>query len=147
MTLNFELTGPDFKIPKNIKKVLDSMGTKNYVVSMTPVYGQRSSRQNAYFHLLVNRIATATGYDDKEFVKKIIKKKAMALGYPADTDSFGRLILDEKGKATPKPSHNANTNEMQILIEAAYYVAIEAGVDIDPFVENEDNHDIPDTGT
>lgn len=142
MTLNFELIGPNFVVPKDIKKVLDAMGTKKYVVSMTPVYSQRSSRQNAYFHLLVNRIASATGYD-KDDLKSLIKKRAMELGYPADTDSFGRLILDEKGKATPKPSHKANTKDMQILIETAYYVAIEAGVEIDPFVENEEDNELP----
>ncbi len=140
MTLNFELTGPDFKVPKDIKHVLEAMGTKRYVVSMTPVFAQRSNRQNAYFHLLVNRIANASG-GDKEEVKAFIKKRAMDMGYPAETDSFGRLILDEKGKAVPKPSHEANIKDMQILIEAAYYVAIENGIEIEPYVEPDQDSD------
>lgn len=140
MTLNFEVTGPDFRVPKDIKKVLEAMGTKRYVVSMTPVFAQRSNRQNAYFHLLVTRIANASG-GDKDEVKTYIKKRAMEMGYPAATDSCGRLILDEKGKAQPKPSHEANTKDMQILIEAAYYVAIENGIEIEPYVEHEEDSD------
>lgn len=134
MTLNFEITGPGFNIPKDVRDVLASMGTKQFVVSMTPVYGQRSSRQNAYFHLLIDRIGTASGCD-KNDLKTLVKSKAMELGYPPQTDPYGRLVLDEKGKATPLPTHLANSKDMQILIEAAYYVASEAGIELDPLAD------------
>ncbi len=134
MTLNFEITGPNFNIPKDIRDVLSAMGTRQYVVSMTPVYGQRSSRQNAYFHLLIDRISTASGCA-RDDLKEIVKKKAMDLGYPPQTDPYGRLVLDQKGRATPMPSHLANSKDMQILIEAAYCIANEAGIELDPLAD------------
>ena len=143
MTLNFEITTPDFKIPRDVQRVLDAMGTRRFVVSMTPVFGQRTTRQNALFHLLVNRIALGTGCS-KEEAKDAIKAKAVEMGYPPQTDTYGRLVLDKNKQVVPKPSHEASVHDMQTLIEAAYYVASENGIDID-YVEQQ-NSDVQGTG-
>lgn len=128
MTLTFELLGPDFRLPEDIRRMLLESGTRRYRVSMTPLYGKRSSRQNAYFHLLAGRIATATG-GSLDFTKDCIKKYALTIGYPPALDENGREILSDSGEFIPKPSHLADTREMKILIEAALYYAAEFGID------------------
>lgn len=128
MTLTFELIGPDFRLPEDIKRMLKESGAKRYKVSMTPLYAQRSRQQNAYFHLLISRIATITG-GTIDFTKDCIKKYALTIGYPPALDEHGKELLSDSGEFIPKPSHLADTREMKILIDAALYYAAEFGID------------------
>lgn len=131
MNLTFEVNGPDFKLPLDIKNLLQVWGTKRYKVTMTPMYGDRTKKQNAYFHLLIGRIAVASGADP-EYVKEAVKVYSLTIGYPPAVDINGKEILSSSGEFVPKPSHSANSREMGILINAALYFASENGLEIDP---------------
>lgn len=129
--LTFEVNGPDFKLPADIRRIIDSMGTRRYSVTVVPLYGNRTRLQNAYFHMIVGRISACSGAD-KEFIKESIKDLAVTMGYPPATDDNGKPLLTSSGEFIPKPSHEANSREMGILIDAALYFASEQGCEIDP---------------
>lgn len=130
-SINFEINGPNFIVPSDIRRMLEMSGTRRYKVTMTPIYGERTRRQNAYFHMIIGRIATASGAGS-DMIKESVKELAVTMGYPPKTDDHGRPVLTSKGEFVPLPSHEANSREMGILIEAALYFATEQGVEIDP---------------
>ena len=131
LNLNFEINGPEFRLPSDIRRILEVAGARRYKVTMTPIYGERTQRQNAYFHMIIGRIAAASGATP-DMIKETIKELAVTMGYPPAMDEHGRPLVTAKGEFIPMPSHQANSREMGILIETALYFAAESGLEIDP---------------
>lgn len=129
--LTFEVNGPEFRLPADIRRIIDSMGTRRYSVTVVPLYGNRTRLQNAYFHMIIGRISAFSGAD-KEYIKEAVKDLAVTMGYPPATDDDGKPLLTPSGEFIPKPSHEANRREMGLLIDAALYFASEQGCEIDP---------------
>lgn len=131
INISFEINGPNFRLPPDIRNMLEMSGARRYRVTMTPIYGERTQKQNAYFHMLIGRIATASGAT-VDVVKDAVKELAVTLGYPPAMDDHGKPIVTAKGEFVPMPSHLANSREMGILIDAALGFATEQGLEIDP---------------
>lgn len=137
MNLVFDTIGPELTVPEDIRRMLAMAGTKRYRVSVTPLYGQRTKRQNAYFHLLIGRISAVAGCS-ASCTKDAVKQYALTIGYPPALDENGREILTGDGEFTPKPTHLADSREMGILIDAAMYYAADYGIDPGIPPENEE---------
>lgn len=106
------------------QKVLD--------VQVTQHREKRSLDANAYFHVLLSKIAEKTNVGLEDVKKRIVEDYgtvAFVARIPADADletiyKYSKLIGESKGTKTPcndwyifKPTHELNTKEMTRLIE------------------------------
>lgn len=93
---------------------------------------KRSLDANAYFHVLLSKIAEKTNVGLEEVKKRIVEDYgtvAFVARIPADADletiyKYSKLIGESKGTKTPcndwyifKPTHELNTKEMARLID------------------------------
>lgn len=93
---------------------------------------KRSLDANAYFHVLLTKIAEKTNVGLEEVKKRIVEDYgtvAFVARIPADADletiyKYSKLIGESKGTKTPcndwyifKPTHELNTKEMARLID------------------------------
>lgn len=113
----------------NLYEILDTIKhelSKGYPVKMRlePVFTTRTKEQNAYYQVLVKRIAFQSGAST-DFVKEEVKRCACLMGYPYERDADGDLLIDEKGNPIPLSSAKATISQMKILIDACFRVAQE----------------------
>lgn len=93
---------------------------------------KRSLDANAYFHVLLSKIAEKTNVGLEDVKKRIVEDYgtvAFVARIPADADletiyKYSKLIGESKGTKTPcndwyifKPTHELNTKEMARLID------------------------------
>lgn len=113
----------------------------------------RSKDANAYFHVLVNKIAEARGLGDDE-VKRSLVVEYGALARDEDGNTLGAMLpvsadmddfypyyrcyktMELEGREYRcylfyKRTHTLDTKEMSRLIDGAIYVAKELGIDTD----------------
>ena len=101
---------------------------KTIEVTIEETQDPRTQKQNALLHVLIRRLAQASGASE-EWMKEYIKHEGMVHNYPVWVDN-GEIVTDERGEALPKPTSQATVKELMILIEACYAVAYENGLDI-----------------
>ena len=114
---------------------------------------RRSLDANAYFHVLVRKIATEQGVSDEEIKKYLVceygtykrdkNKNIVALKLPADVDideiyPYTKFYKEtnENGRSYKcyivlEQTHKLNSKEMASLIDGAVYEAQELGIDTD----------------
>lgn len=97
---------------------------KKLRVEMVEYSPQRSNPQNSLFHALVGEIARV-GYMKPELVKAGLKEQ-----YCPKMS----VVLGSTETLIPKPTHLLTVSEMRDLIEATIMEAVEAGVDVTPFL-------------
>lgn len=114
---------------------------------------RRSKDANAYFHVLVNKIAQATGQSDSDVKQRLVIDWGVidtdadglhvAFKLPAGTDAskyykYVRMYKETVENGLPvkcwavyKPTHEMNTAEMAHLIDGAIAEAQELGIETD----------------
>lgn len=105
---------------------------------------KRSLDANAYFHVLVSKIAETQGLGIEEVKKQLVEEYgtvAFVARIPADADlktiyKYSKLIGESKGTKSPcndwfifKPTHELNTSEMSKLINNTVAEAKELGIE------------------
>lgn len=127
-----------------------------YIVTLKEKRAKRSLDANAYFHLLVNKIASETGVSDDDVKKDLVLKygtlakdeegKYVAVMMPADITPEiyypypkfikSRTIAKENGNETLyncyllyKPTHTLDSKEMSRLIEGTVSEAKDLGIE------------------
>ena len=93
-------------------------------VEIVPYSPARSDPQNKLFHALVGEIARETGMD-ADLIKEGLKEQYC----PQMAIPFG-----DRMATVPKPTHLLSVVEMKHLIDGTIAEAIEAGVDVSPFL-------------
>lgn len=104
----------------------------------------RSKDANAYFHLLVGKIAEALGLGLEEVKKQMVEEYGTELckaRVPQDADiesiyKYVKLIGESKGTKQPcndwiifKPTHTLDTKEMARLIDGVVHEAKQLGIE------------------
>jgi len=84
----------------------------------------KTSPENRLFHALVGQLSMYR-QTSPELMKRYVKIRACAHGYPCDTFEDGQRRAIE-----PKSVANASTTEVAILIECCYMIAAEWGVEL-----------------
>lgn len=97
-------------------------------VTIEETQDPRTQEQNALFHVLIRRLAQASGASE-EWMKEYIKREAVERNYPVWVEN-GEIVINEHGEALPKPTSQATVKELMTLIEACYEVAFDNGIDI-----------------
>lgn len=83
---------------------------------------QRTLKQNAFIHVLFDRLGREMGYVDPELVKEGIKAK------------YGVKELNPiTGKLEPKPTHRYETGEIDSIVNGVFIEAAEQGIDLSRF--------------
>ena len=105
---------------------------------------KRSLDANAYFHVLLSKIAEKTNVGLEEVKKRIVEDYgtvAFVARIPATADletiyKYSKLIGESKGTKTPcndwyifKPTHELNTKEMARLIEGVIQEAKQLNIE------------------
>ena len=105
---------------------------------------KRSLNANAYFHVLLSKIAEKQNIGLEEVKKRIVEDYgtvAFVARIPADADletiyKYSKLIGESKGTKTPcndwyifKPTHELNTKEMTRLIDGVIQEAQQLGIE------------------
>ena len=113
-------------------------------VQVTKHRKKRSLDANAYFHVLVSRIAEVQGLGLDEVKKTLVEEYgtvAFVARIPADADlssiyKYSKLIGESKGTKNPcndwyifKPTHELNTAEMSRLIDNTVTEAKALGIE------------------
>lgn len=101
---------------------------KTIEVTIEETQDPRTQEQNALLHVLIRRLALASGTSE-EWMKEFIKQAGIEHGYPVWIYN-GDVVMDERGEALPKPTRNATVKEIMTLIDTCYAVAYENGLDI-----------------
>lgn len=97
---------------------------KKLRTEIVPYSPPRSNPQNSLFHALVGEIARVS-YMDAALVKEGLKEQYC----PKMSVLFGN-----REALVPKPTHLLSVSEMRDLIESTIMEAVEAGVDVTPFL-------------
>lgn len=124
-------------------------GGKQYGIKIEPIRKQRSLDANAYFHLLVNKIAQASGVAEDK-VKEDLVLNYGTLATDSNGDQFFVYLpktvavadywkyakfIGESGGCNQyvfyKETHTMNTAEMAKLIEGTINEAKQLGIDTD----------------
>jgi hypothetical protein len=131
MRLSFLVKGGDFRVPsgfdKEYKAIIEAAKQNDGMVKVTvePNFKQRSSKCNAYFHVLCGMLSEMSGAT-KEQVKEMAKTKAVALGYPILLDEDEVMVTNEYGFAGI-PSSQSTDAQCALLCEAVHMIAGEYG--------------------
>lgn len=118
--IQFDVDSRDLiRIPQEYKAELEKYRrqAKKIRVIISPVFEQRTNKQNALFHKKLKTIELLTGLPWEE-AKEQIKSLAIDMGYPYVLDDDGSPKLDGNGNMIPISSSDASISEMKILFTA-----------------------------
>lgn len=140
-------------VKQDFRESFDKLKDKDIRVDIKVWREPRSKDANAYFHVLVNKIAEAQGLGDDE-VKKILVVEYGALARDDDGELLGAMLpagadisqfypytrcyatKEVDGKQVDcylfyKQTRNLDSKEMSRLIDGTIHVARELGIDTD----------------
>ena len=117
---------------------------KDFSLELTKFREKRSKDANAYFHVLVTRIAEVLGLGLEEVKRQMVEEYGTKLcdaRVPQDADltlihKYVKLIGESRGTKKPcndwiifKPTHTLDTKEMARLIDGVVHEAKQLGIE------------------